>query len=1366
MGTIIADKPEGSQWSDDQWKAIAASGGNMLVAAAAGSGKTAVLVERIIRKVTDPDQGTGVDRMLIATFTKAAASEMRQRIRDALNKELTAKPRDEHLRRQLSLLGQASITTLHSFCLEVIRRHYTMIPLDPGFRIANEHESKMMRQETLEELFEEKYALEENGRTFRRLIDWFGGERSDDPAFALVQRLYDFARSHPWPEQWLRNSAAEFRVSDPESLGDTIWAASLAADARMELAGAENLLLRAFELCSSPGGPAPYAEALQSDLDQMHRLRSAAESEPWPNLYAHFESVSFVTLKRVSAKDQYDPELQKKVKDLRDAAKKDLNRIRDFYFGRPPETFLAELHEAAPLMEELAELTIEFGERYAKAKKGRGMVDFSDLEHYCLRILRDPSSKPGHPIPSEAALEYRERFDEVLLDEYQDTNSVQEEIVSLIAREGAGNRFMVGDVKQSIYRFRLAEPGLFLHKYRAYGSDFSSGGLRVDLARNFRSRIEVVEAVNGIFRRIMNQRVAEIEYDERAELSYGALSYPAAEKDEYAPELMLIERGGVTDGTETNEAGDSESVFAVEAAEIETARLEARAIAARIHELTGQAEGHEPLRIYDKAAGGLRPAVYGDMVILLRSVSTWAPMMIEELRLAGIPAIGDAARGYFDATEVEIVMSLLHIIDNPQQDIPLASVLRSPIVGLNEDQLAQIRLHGPRLSFYDAVCAAAKAGTNTEDAADLQSLTEASDESFVNPSASYASVRSGEASVINDSSLAGVLSGFLDSLERWRALARSGELSELISMLYRETGYADWAAGLPGGTQRRANLLALYNRAVQFEKSTSAQGLFRFLRYIGRLQENGGDLAEAPSESMHDSVRVMTIHKSKGLEFPIVFIAGLSKNFNMQDLNASFMTHKELGFGPRFVDEESRVGYPTLPALAIRRRMQMELLAEEMRVLYVALTRPRDKMILAASVKDLPARISSWMQSAGGEEGIADYTLAKARSYMDWIGPALILEAGAAELRKLSDESALSVTAEAGQGWEFSVRIGDAESAAERDGEELYAERIQRLKALISGEPAGDHGEREKFADRFSWRYPHEEAGAAAAKTSVTEIKSRFAGDEYPAADALAAARLRGGLDQEPDEERKDEEGKRPDSMPEDIDLSRQESDQAQSGTSTLQLRRPRFMERRRLTGAERGTAYHTLMQHLPLHPDTGETETAETLAELVRKSILLQAEADTVSPGDIAAFIRSGIGNRVVSAEWIRRELPFSIGVGAGEELGPLVLPVQEREDGTRTGKSGKAGAGRENRIQLERLPGERVLVQGVLDCLFREGGKLILLDYKTDRVKPGWGVEQLTVHYRFQLDFYARAVEEMLGEPVHEKWLYFFDAGEGVQL
>ncbi|OWR29475.1 helicase-exonuclease AddAB subunit AddA [Saccharibacillus sp. O23] len=1334
MGISYAEKPEGSQWSDDQWKAIAVSGGDMLVAAAAGSGKTAVLVERIIRKITDPASGTGIDRMLIATFTKAAASEMRQRIRDALNKALTERPQDDGLRRQLSLLGQASITTLHSFCLEVIRRHYTSIRLDPGFRIANEHESAIMRQELLEDLFEEKYALEEEGERFRRLIDWFGGERSDDPVFALVQRLYDFARSHPWPQQWLHDSAAAFRVADPETLGRTEWATSLLAGARLELAGVENVLRRAHGLALSPGGPAPYAETLQSDLDMLHRLRGAAEHEPWQSLYGQFETVSFATLKRTGKNDEFDPEIQQQIKDLRDIAKKDLSKIKEFYFGRSPETFLSELSETAPLMEELAGLTIEFGERYAQAKRAKSMVDFSDLEHYCLQILRDPASTPGRSLPSEAALEYRERFDEVLLDEYQDTNSVQEEIVSLIAREGAGNRFMVGDVKQSIYRFRLAEPGLFLHKYRAYGNDFAESGLRIDLARNFRSRSEVVEAVNGIFRSIMNERVAEIQYDERAELSYGAAYYPEASGGEYAPELMLIAREAAAG--EPAEDDEADSGFAAEAEEIEAARLEARAIAARIHELTGRAEGREPLMIYDKDSKALRPAAYGDMVVLLRSVGAWAPMMIEELRLAGIPAMGDASRGYFEATEVEIAMSLLGIIDNPQQDIPLASVLRSPIVGLNEDQLAQIRLRGPRMSFYDAVCRAAEPEDGAGDYASRAWTGESAAASASGPVDEPASSR--------DASLAETLRKFLASLERWRTLARSGELGELIRTLYRETGYADWVAGLPGGAQRRANLLALYNRAVQFEKSASAQGLFRFLRFVERLRDNGGDLAEAPSEAHHDSVRLMTIHKSKGLEFPVVFIAGLSKGFNMQDLKAPFMMHKELGFGPRFVDEETRVGYPTLPSLAIRRQALMELLAEEMRVLYVALTRPRDKMILTAAVKDLPRRIAAWTDASGGREGIADYTLAKAKTYMDWVGPALMQEPGARFLHELAGLASVESARGPGAGWIFSVRSGDAQTAAERAGEELYAERVQRLKALAAGEAAEDLGSRGKFAERLAWRYRHAAAGGTAAKTSVTEIKSRFAGDEYPSADAMEAARRSAGLE----------------------DADGETADAGLAPTeSTLQLKRPRFMESRRLTGAERGTAYHTVMQHIPLQADLDEAAVTETLAELVRKHILLQAEADTVDVSDVMLFTRSAIGERLALSDWVRRELPFSIGVGARSESG-LVLPVMGGQAGLWPPDAEAAAAGENRRIRVESLPDERVLVQGVVDCLFRENGRLILLDYKTDRIKPGRGTAELADHYRFQLDFYAWAVEEMTGEPVSEKWLYFFDTAENVRL
>ncbi|WP_341869762.1 UvrD-helicase domain-containing protein [Paenibacillus protaetiae] len=470
MDSNITPKPAGSSWTDDQWHAITAEGSNVLVAAAAGSGKTAVLVERIIRKIC---ASTDVDRLLVATFTKAAAAEMKERIGLALEKELEKMPDSEHLQRQLALLNRASITTLHSFCLDVIRRYYPLIGLDPGFRIANETESELMRIDVLDQLFEEKYDNASDGGAFLRLADRFGGEKGDDPLYRLVQQLYDFAQSHPWPEHWLRETAAAFRVQDAASLGRSSWIESIRDDVLQSLAGAEGLLEQALALTRLPAGPAPYAETFEQDLQLVRGLQYQVQAAPWEQWFEPFAAVQFGKLKAMRG-DEYDKELQEQSKELREGAKKLVSTLASELFGRSPETFAAELEELAPLMEALSGLVAEFGARYEAAKREKGLLDFGDLEHYCLRILRAPESTPALAVPSSAALEYQQQFDEILLDEYQDTNMVQEAIVRLISKSGPGNRFMVGDVKQSIYRFRLAEPGLFLDKYKRY---VGSGGV-------------------------------------------------------------------------------------------------------------------------------------------------------------------------------------------------------------------------------------------------------------------------------------------------------------------------------------------------------------------------------------------------------------------------------------------------------------------------------------------------------------------------------------------------------------------------------------------------------------------------------------------------------------------------------------------------------------------------------------------------------------------------------------------------------------------------------------------------------------------------------------------------------------------------
>lgn len=1364
--TTMKPKPAGSYWSDDQWRAIALSGGDMLVAAAAGSGKTAVLVERIIRKLTDAEQPMSVDRLLVATFTKAAAAEMRGRITEALEKELVKDPNNEYLNRQLAMLGRASITTLHSFCMEVIQRYYTLIPLDPGFRIASESETALLRQEVLEELLEEKYGSEPADSPFVKLVDLFGGERSDAAVFTLVQRLYDFSRSHPWPDHWLQEASSAFRAPDLAALEKSAWVQSLLTDTAMALGGAASLLTQAKALALSPGGPEPYAVTLEEDLNAVRSLQEAVAGGAWASLYDIFQGASFGKLKPVK-KDQTDPEVQDRVKALREEAKKTVADLRSQLYGRPAEAFLREMHDMAPLLGALSDLVSEFGERYRLQKVSKGWLDFSDLEHYCLQILRHPDSEPGELRPSDAALEYRQQFDEVLLDEYQDTNTVQETIVRLIARENPGNRFMVGDVKQSIYRFRLAEPGLFLEKYRTYGDDFDGAGLRIDLARNFRSRREVVDAVNLLFRQMMNESVAEISYDRRAELVYGE-GFPPESAEDYRPELLLVDRdtgsGGSSEPadrgdreTPEGDAGDEED----EAALIEAVRLEARAIAARIRGMLG--EGGQPLRIYDKQLQAMRPVAFRDMVILLRSTLTWAPAMIEELRAEGIPAYGELSQGYFQASEVETMLSLLQVIDNPLQDIPLAAVLRSPLYDFSEEELADIRLASPGGRYYEAVLARVAAGSTEASPEDGNPLVnESGADSSLNPAAEP-----------GRDALSLKLQAFLRQLNEWRGMARIGQLGDLIREIYRETGYMEWVGGLPGGSQRQGNLQALLDRARQFEVSSSAPGLFRFLRYVSRLRENGSDLG-APGDAgeQGDGVRIMTIHKSKGLEFPVVFVAGLSKPFNRQDLNAPFLMHKEMGFGPKYVDADTRVSYPTLPNLAIRRRAQMELLAEEMRVLYVALTRPKDKLVLVSSVKNLAKSVEAWGSALEADgELLPDYLLARGRCYLDWVGPALIRHPSARELRLFAGlpETGAAALADSPSEWNVAFvsargagQTSSAEAAA--TAEPLAEAEPAQIKALLAGRPvaavlAGEAkdpkvaGLKEAIESRLNWTYPYPAASRIAAKTSVTEMKALFALQEEPSRDVFAEAELV---------------------------REREQAEAEQPPEFKLHLRRPRFMEQRKLTPTERGVAYHTLMQHLPFDAGSGLDVVQTTLTGLVERRIMTAEQAAAIDAENIARLLQSPLGELLRQADWVKREMPFSYGLPAAEAspqlsgwdaAGAEGAAQKEAHTGTPAGGQIEAQSGAPSGAPagaaFRELDGETVLIQGIVDCLFSAGGKVYLLDYKSDRVlEHRGGTAALAESYRFQLELYAKAVEEITGTAVDEKWLYFLDSGQAVKL
>jgi ATP-dependent helicase/nuclease subunit A len=1254
--------PEGATWTEDQWKAIMASGQDILVAAAAGSGKTAVLVERIIKKITSENSPIDVDELLVVTFTNASAAEMRHRIGEALEKAIDSNPSSVHLKKQLSLLNRASISTLHSFCLDVIRKYYYLIDVDPGFRIADETEGQLLRDEVIEDLFEEEYGKDGN-QPFFNLVDAFTNDRSDEGLKDIIVDLFDFARSNPSPDAYLDSIVSMYDAAGSTAIEELPFMKVLMADIELQLQGAKLLLEQGLEIAKMPGGPAPRAVNFTEDLHVVVTLLNAQE-QSWSELYDAIQLANFGRAKMCKG-DDYNKDLVDKASKLRDRAKKIVQDLRSELFSRRPESFLKDMQEMKPLIAVLIDLVKEFSRRFGEVKQERGLVDFSDLEHYTLEILAAQSGIEGElssaeATPSEAARAYRKKFKEVLVDEYQDTNMVQEAILQLVTADGeaTGNLFMVGDVKQSIYRFRLAEPNLFLGKYNRFTADGEQSGLKIDLAKNFRSRSEVLDGTNYLFKQIMGVKVGEIHYDENAELKKGA---PYPEDEQFPVELLLIDRGEGS-SSETESAEESETAATeFDADDLEQSQLEARLMAKHIKDMVEERRG-----VYNPKTKTSKPVNYRDIVILLRSM-TWAPQIMEEFKQQGIPIYANLSTGYFQATEVAIMVSLLKVIDNPYQDIPLAAVLRSPIVGLNEEDLAVIRISQKRGSFYEALTTFCM----QKPTADNEELHEKT-------------------------------SQFFDRLKSWRTAARQGSVSDLIWQLYRETRFFDFAGGMPGGKQRQANLRALYDRARQYE-ATTFRGLFRFLRFIERMRERGDDLGAARAlGEQEDVVRIMTIHSSKGLEFPVVFTAGLARNFNTMDLKKFYMLDKEFGFAAKYINPEKRISYPSLPQLAFRRKHKMEMLAEEMRVLYVALTRAKEKLYLIGSVKNAEKMISKWQDEASRPEWLLDeYLRASATGFIDWIGPAVIRHKDCDSIRdgEFSFHPALGEEISRHPS-RWKIETITAEEVASY-AEEKTEEHESLMDFVAAGKPVDIKSDMaEAVHNQLSWSYIYKEAANHRSKQSVTELKRNH--------------------------EARDEE----------------------SGTQIVRrftkpiLNRPRFMQEKKLTPAERGTAMHMVMQHIDLTQPVTEASLELQLGKMVEKELLFPEQRDAIEKKWILAFFETEIGKRLLNAQMVRREVPFYLALPARE-----VYPDWQGEN-------------------------EPIFIQGVVDCIFQDEKGTVLLDFKTDGIHDRYkgGFEQakpvLEERYRIQISLYAKAIEQVWKQPVDEKYLYFFDGGHLLEL
>ena len=1107
------------QWTEGQQQAIDARNSNLLVAAAAGSGKTAVLVERIIQMILR--DRIDLDSLLIVTFTNAAAGEMRERIASAILKELEKKNENEvHLRRQMNLLSRASISTLHAFCIEVVRKYFHMIDVDPNFRIGDGTETGIMKLETIEELFESEY--EKGTSEFLGLVERFGDTKQDLPLQDIVLRLNDFIQSKPEPLLWLQERIEDFRM-DLAEFEKSPWYDAIAEQIGIELKGAIDSFEEAKILCDKEGGPRGYQEAIIEDIQLTEALQKSLRD----GMKSFYNQINMLNHKRLGKLDKsVDEGLKEEVKGLRDKGKKILQDMQKGLFGKNPEAAIEDLHAMYPYMQYLYQLIFAFNAGYQEKKKEKGIVDFNDLEHYALAILKH----------EPAAQAYRNKFSYIFVDEYQDSNIVQETLIGFIKREN--NLFLVGDVKQSIYRFRLADPSLFIDKYETYKNEVDGVDRRIDLSQNFRSREEILEGVNGIFRQIMSKAFGEIDYDDRACLYKGAtMEAPAGPP----LELILIDKKEREEDRLTEENEEVESLEEQEV--LEDTALEAKIIAQKIKELLqGQ--------IYDQKLESYRQVTYRDIVILLRTTKNWADAFQEVFMAEGIPAYADVNAGYFETIEVNIFIHLLQLIDNKRQDIPMLSVMRSPIGSFQVEDLIKIRLHSKAETYYDALETYCMEGTDE---------------------------------------LADRLKGFIKKINGWKEEARYINMDTFIWKLLMETGYYHYVGAMPGGMQRQANLRILFDRARQFQK-TSIRGLFNFIRFVDKLKSSSGDMGTAKILGENDNlVRIMSIHKSKGLEFPIVIVAGMGKQFNLMDTNQQILFHKDLGIGPKYADPELRHYSDTIVKIAMKNKIRLESLSEEMRILYVALTRPKDKLILTGAVRGLEKTAKRWMRP------LNPYHLSKGKSYLDWIGSVLIRHQDGGVLRKLVEmpEAETSFLTDEAQWVIHTVSRQDVRQE-QTEQKEMKKKMLQHLKDF-QREEASLH--RDTIYRRLDWLYENQEASQIPSKLSVTEIKR----------------------------------------------LTTKEKDPIGMFIPPLQ-KMPGFMEgKKQFSAAERGTIIHFVMQHLRLQDLDEKLRIQEQVEDMMVRELLTPEEAALVDIDKIYGFFQSSIGKRILSAKGIYRETAFN---------------------------------------------------------------------------------------------------------------------------
>ena len=1243
----------GVSWTTEQQQVIDLRNRNILVSAAAGSGKTAVLVERIVKIITDKNHPVDIDHLLIVTFTNAAAAEMRERIGNAIEKALDEQPGDEHLLRQLTLIHNAQITTIDSFCLYVVRNHFHEIDLEPNFRIGDEGELKLLREDVLGRVLEQNY--EEPSEAFSDFVEGYASGRTDAALNEMILQLYEFSRSYPWPEKWLDSFVGIYRIENREELDRAEWLAPLTQNIRFVLKDCEQLLKQALAITQQDDGPDMYEKAVQSDLEKyegLSRLTSFCELSG---------ALSDIKYDRLASSRGFegDPDKLELVKSLREQAKDVVKKLCRQYFFCSPEMMIEQLERTEPMLEEVVRLTKQFADEFAAAKRRKNLVDFHDVEHFALQILVDEETEKA----KKTAEEFRDTFEEIMIDEYQDSNEVQETLLRSISREerGENNIFMVGDVKQSIYRFRLARPELFMKKYDSYSLEESTTQ-RIDLHKNFRSREEVLTCTNDIFYKIMARSLGNVEYDAEAALYPGA-SYPVSA--DFIPEILLADSNDEL--LEDTELTDKKT-------------LEAKIVAEEIKHLM------KTQPVTDKEAGTLRAARYSDIVILLRSLSGWADSLVEVLNENGIPAHTVSSTGYFSTVEVQTVLSMLRLLDNPRQDIPMAAVLRSPMAGLTDEELAVLRLEDGSVPFHEAVLELAE-GLYEEDGQKEISDSEADSE------ADQKQGRNADGKKEDDIETTAhrKLLKFYKKYRQLRQLVPDTPIHELIEIILRETGYGHYVAAMPAGNRRTANLNMLLEKAAAYEK-TSYKGLFHFVRYIDELQKYDVDFGEADMVGENeDVVRIMSIHKSKGLEFPIVIVSGMGKNFNKQDTRSKMVLHPELGIGLDYMDGKKRIKSPTIAKKAIAKQIDLENLGEELRVLYVALTRAKEKLILTGTLKDAPEKLEFFRQQANlskaADRPLSYLTREGASGYLDWILPAVL-----------------------SYGDKYPVRIVEAAELV-LDEVENQLEQNEDLTERIGEIKAADPQLVGQLKQRFSQRYPYQVDVLRKNKYSVSELKHRAMREKFEA----------------------EQEETIPAFLEEPV-----------TPTIPLFIQREESVEQETANrGALRGTAVHRVME---CYDFASEKSVHEQMEAMEKEEKIIADMRALVKEQIVADFVSSETGKRMALAQRggaLYREKPFVMGF-TEEELENYGFGADSNTDSCENIYE-KTDSDQEKEEQKRiRHEEDLTLIQGIIDVFWIEKDGIVLLDYKTDRVQQA---KELIDRYETQLKLYADVLERVFG-------------------